>query len=39
MPPIRKYGMLKIGIPSRFLKEIPYELFENGKITSEEDTL
>jgi DNA helicase-2/ATP-dependent DNA helicase PcrA len=32
----RKYGNVEDRIPSRFLKEIPYELFENGKITSEE---
>jgi DNA helicase-2/ATP-dependent DNA helicase PcrA len=32
----RKYGNVEDRIPSRFLKEIPYELFENGKTAPEE---
>ncbi|MBP7281503.1 MAG: UvrD-helicase domain-containing protein [Leptospiraceae bacterium] len=32
----RKYGNVEDRIPSRFLKEIPYELFENGKNVQDE---
>ncbi|HMV44464.1 MAG TPA: 3'-5' exonuclease [Leptospiraceae bacterium] len=31
----RKFGMVEDRIPSRFLKEIPVELFENSKTTEE----